>query len=609
MDTDERILVEYQSSLRISDELCIRLQIPNHFGFVKDAKALFNMNGERPGDDGCCYLIYDEQESTDRVSVFKGKTHFANIGYRTFFIKLKLNNDERTLTYDEDKEEVVITKEDIYEFWKVFVYYSAYEPPNWVKGGIMYQIFVDTFCREGELPEALKDKVVDWGTFPKWQPDSDGVYRNTQFYGGNLKGIIKKLDYIKKLNVTVIYLTPILKSPSSNRYDTEDFEKIDEMVGTWEDLAKLHEEANRRGISIVIDCVFNHSSNQNRMLYECPDMYDWIKKYTKPKCWWGYEHLVEFNKYHEAYFNNLTRWLELYSQHVDGIRLDVADNLPDFVLKYIKRCFKKYVLGEVWKNAITGEFRDFLCGDELDGVMNYKFANAIYRYVRWGMHKYFKQIVGGIADLYPPDALAVSPIFLSSHDIPRIPNILVGDHMRADPHFENVWDMEKDNVWFNGAIFDTYRFRKWEVDNDKIPESKKELARELQKIAVFLQYTLPGIPSIFAGDEAGTTGFKDPTNRKSFPWDNIDKIAFKLYETLGEFRISNREIFAANNFEIVEAAESYLIYKRGEILFIINRTAKVLHMEKYKNKKIVFSFEESKINEGVISPYEVLALK
>ena len=227
MEKAERILVEYQSSLRISDELCIRLQIPNSLGFVKDAKALFNMNGEHPGDDGCCYLIYDEHESTDRVSVFKGKTHFANIGYRTFFIKLKLNNDERTLTYDEDKEEVVITKEDIYEFWKVFVYYSAYEPPNWVKGGIMYQIFVDTFCREGELPEALKDKVVDWGTFPKWQPDSDGVYRNTQFYGGNLKGIIKKLDYIKKLNVTVIYLTPILKSPSSNRYDTEDFEKIE----------------------------------------------------------------------------------------------------------------------------------------------------------------------------------------------------------------------------------------------------------------------------------------------------------------------------------------------------------------------------------------------
>jgi len=392
MQNDKKIFVDYDSPIKMVDKMHISLRIPNELGFVNDTMALFNRNGELPGSEAKCYLTYDEKKSNDDYSVFSGSISFGTTGYRTFFIKLKLNGNWEKLELDKETGDVVIAeKQKNLAFWEVFVYYSYFKTPDYIKGGIMYQIFVDTFCSEN-LSDEMKKKVVSWDTFPKWQSDSDGTYRNNQFYGGNLRGIIKKVEegYFSKLNITVIYLTPIFKSPSSNRYDIEDYMEVDEMVGTWEELDELHKKLNNLGIALILDVVFNHSSSQNRLLQEDPEMYSWKEKYTIPNCWWGYSHLVEFNKISENYFNNLKKWLNLYSMYADGIRIDVADNLPDYVLKFIRNNFEKYILLEVWKNAVTGDFREFLYGDEADGVMNYRFGNAIGRYVRWGNCKNFK---------------------------------------------------------------------------------------------------------------------------------------------------------------------------------------------------------------------------
>lgn len=610
MQDNKRIFVDYDSPIKLSDKCHISFRIPNELGYVNDVRAIFNRHGEKPGGEGKFELRYDESNSTDEYSVFSGEITLRTPGYRTFYIELNLNGHLEEIKYDSETESAVIATGQNLSFWELFASYSFPKIPSWIKGGIMYQIFVDTFCRE-QLPEHLKDKVVDWNTFPKWQKDPDGIYRNNQFYGGNLRGIIKKVDegYFDKLGVTVLYLTPIFESPSSNRYDTVDYEKIDEMVGTWDDLDELHKKLNSRGIHLVLDLVFNHSSSENRLLKEIPEMYSWVEKYTIPNCWWGYGHLVEFNKSNQIFLDYVAKCHARYDNYVDGYRYDVSDSLPDFLLKFIRKITDKYMLGEVWKNAIIGEFREFLFGDELDAVMNYQYANAIYRYVRWGKDKYFKRIVKGIYRLYPKEALIASPIFLSSHDIPRISNILVGDFMKESEEFENVWDMEKDGYWFNGgSFFDTDKFRRWEVDNDRIPSDKRELAYERQGLAVFLQYTLPGLPSIFAGDEAGTTGFKDPTNRKPFPWENIDKRSFELYQKLGAFRTKYREIFAESNFEVLEIDESKTIYRRGNLTFILNRTPNEIWIDGYNFENVVFSLKEVK-DSHIVAPYNAIVIK
>lgn len=568
---NEKIVVKYERSIATNATTRITLKIDNVFGMVTDARACYNRHGEAPGAEASCALQYNPEESGESYSIFTGEISFATPGYRTFYIQLYLDGQYKLIEYDTNSHEAVLTDQHGKAFWQVYAYYAEFKTPDWLKGGIMYQIYVDTFCSK-DLPEHLKDKVVTWTTFPKWRPDDDGIYRNNQFYGGNLRGIISKLNYLKSFNVTVIYLTPILKSSSSNRYDIDDYEQIDDMVGSWDDLKELHEKANFLGMKLIVDMVFNHSGSGNELITKEPEMYDWINRYTEAKCWWGYKNLVEFNKNSDKFYEYLFRWLKKYSGFMDGIRLDVADNLPDRVLAFIREHFGLYVLGEVWKNAVLGDGRDFLIGDKLDGVMNYQTAIAIYRYLRWGNFGNFKQIMHELS-LYPPQALDVSPIFLSSHDTPRISNIVVGDFMQEDPKFETVWAMEQNDYWLENGAFDTYKFRSWEYEHDSIPDDKASLARSRKKLAIFMQYTLPGLPAVFAGEEAGVTGFKDPFNRKPFPWDNIDQDMYDFYVTMGSFRIAHREIFAdSRNFQILYADEQKMIYRRGEMRFIINIT-------------------------------------
>ena len=565
------IYLEYNSPVKTGEALCIKLRINNRYGFISDVKALFNLYGQEPGKEAIVDLVYDKALSNDEYSTFKATKFFDAPNYHTFYIAVKLNGVWQNIKYSGKENSAVLeseAEEQNLEFWKCFSYLKTFKTPDWIKGGIMYQIFVDTFCCK-DPPESVKDKLVAWDTFPKWMPDSDGEYRNDQYYGGNIKGIISKIPHIKSLGVTAIYLTPIFKGGSSNRYDTIDYEEIDEMVGTWEDQAELKSKANAVGIKVIQDVVFNHASSENSLIKKFPELF------TAGR-WWGYKNLVEFNKANPGYFELLEKWIKKYSKYFDGIRLDVADELPDEVLRFIRSIAKKYdfyILGEVWKNAVTGDHRGFLYGNELDGVMNYQFTNAIYRFVRWKNFNYFRGVVNDIKTLYPPEALDVSPIFLSSHDIPRIPNILVGDFMKEDPSFENVWSMEDDLFWFVYGIFDTFKFRKWEVENDKIVGEKLLLAKKMQKVAVFLQYTLPGLPAIFAGDEIGIMGFKDPMNRKTMTWDNFDYDTFNFYIQMGQFRTENKAIFAdSRNFtspEVVKGNEIWQ-YKRREINCIVD---------------------------------------
>ncbi len=606
---NKKIFVNYSSPNVLGEKMDITLSVSNELGFISDVTALFNRRGEQPGTVKCS-LEYDAEKSTENESIFVGTVSFSTPGYRTFYIKLKINDLEEEIKYDAENRCAVIAEGRELPFWECFTHYK-FKTPEWIKGAVMYQIFVDTF-NSCELPEEFKSQVVPWNTFPKWCRDPDGEFHNNQRYGGNIKGIIQKLPYIRSLapeeTTIVLYLTPILKSPSQNGYDISDYENVHEMFGDWNDVETLKNEAHKLNMKVILDVVFNHSSNENHLLIEDPEMYSWKYKYTVPNCWWGYRTLVEFNKNSTRYMENLKKWLNLYSKYFDGIRIDVADNLPDFILKAIRIIFKFFITGEVWKNAITGEFREFLFGDELDSVMNYQFSIAIYRYIRWGNFRNFSDIVEGICKLYPKEALVASPIFCTSHDIPRMPNILVGDFMKEGIEYETPWDMEKDEYWYTNGQFDTDKFRNWEFEHDRIPDEKMELAYNLQGLVVFLQYTLPGLPSIFAGDEAGVMGYKDPMNRKPFPWDNINQRCYQLYCKMGVFRNDHRDIFSDVDFKILEIDESKLVYQRKDLIFILNRTADYIPIGKYSMNEVVFSLNKIE-KKDTLAPYNAIVLK
>lgn len=607
MHKNELLSVDYVSSFNIHRKYPIRMKISNTFGYVKDVRAKFNRRGEKPGSEKTVSLHYNHEESTNNYSVFVGSVSFDTLGYRTFIIECTINDVKKIVAIKpKSYEEQLVDSDDVeFSFFECFVYMPTFRRNERVVGGIMYQIYVDTFCAK-EIPEKFKGKVVEWIAPPKWKPDPDGEYRNDQFYGGNIRGIIDKLDYIKELNVTVLYLTPIFSSPSSNRYDISDYKTIDEMVGTWDDVDELREECHKRGIDLVQDIVPNHSSSENPWVETAPEMYGDVKTY-----WWGFKGLIEFDKYSSLYYEKMKEVLALYEQHFDGVRIDVADNMPDFTLQFIRRHFSKYILAEIWKDAVTGEFRGFLCGDEVDGVMNYRFSNAIFKLVRWKDAEGFYEIVRRICRLYPPEALDNSPIFVSSHDIPRIPNIVTNEKMPKSGT-ENVWDIDKDPEWGTGDDYDTLAFRKWSWDHRNVPEKNRELAFNLHGLVVFLEYTMPGLPSIFAGDEAGTEGLKDPFNRRTFPWDNIDRRRFELYRDIGEFRISNKSTFEdSTNFSIVEVSSDIVVFTRGDFVFVANLTDKPVDVSEYldgyeEEYKLI---KNEPIKKGIITGYQAVAAK
>ena len=222
--------------------------------------------------------------------------------------------------------------------------------------------------------------------------------------------------------------------------------------------------------------------------------------------------------------------------------------------------------------------------------------------------EYFKDLIETICNLYPSENLDASPIFLSSHDIPRIPNILAGDFMKEDVNYENVWDMERDDFWYVNGEFSSTKFRKWELEHEKIPEDIQEKIQKQHFLAVFMQYTLPGLPSVFAGDEIGTIGFKDPFNRKTFKWDKVENDIYKYYCSIGKFRNENKENFTdSRNFKFIKVDEEKCIYQRGNLICIANISDHDIYLEDYNLNKVKFSSSKIK-DKNTIPAYSSVVL-
>lgn len=462
--------------------------------------------------------------------------------------------------------------------WQLTVYKEGYTTPDWLKGGLIYHIFADRFARVEDGKKPLYGYLKDLDRDVEVHKE-DGSYAANDFFGGNIKGIISKLDYIEGLGVNAIYLSPVFESSSNHRYDTADYNKIDYLFGDEEEFISLISECKARGIGVILDGVFNHTGADsiyfnkfghypNRGAYNSKNSryFDWFTFYNYPEgyqCWWGVKSVPsirrnseDYQKFIAGFGGIIDKWTSL---GVMGWRLDVVDELSSDFTKRIRQAIKRHggeraVIGEVWEDASTkisySEKREYLLGEELDGVMNYPFRTAILDYVKTTDAEVFAAKVWDIMENYPKQALDCCMTLIGTHDTVRAINEL---SVAVPPNTK--------------AARKTHR-----LSPEEYAKAKKRLM-----IAAALQYFLPGVPTVYYGDETALQGFEDPMNRRPYPWGSEDNEVIDFYKKLGAVRKSDRASFSAS--AKVEAVGSAVKITRGRYTLYANSAAIPLGVE------------------------------
>ncbi len=466
--------------------------------------------------------------------------------------------------------------------FQLTVYSKDFETPDWIKGSVIYQIFPDRFNNSGiKKSNVPSDRVLreDWGGEPMWKPDGDGKITKYDFFGGDFKGIEEKLDYLEDLGVGCIYLNPIFEAHTNHRYDTANYEKTDSLLGTKKDFESLCRKAKKHGISVVLDGVFSHTGAdsiyfnksgrykaQGAYNSKNSPYYDWYKFEEYPdryNCWWGVDILPEIDEENDGYIEYiageegiLRKWLKAGAR---GWRLDVADELPDKFLDALRKAVKAeksdaYILGEVWEDASNkisySSRRRYLQGAQLDSVMNYPFADALTAFAISGVAEGFNDKIQEICENYPKEAVDCLMNHIGTHDTCRILSRLATDGKYKSSHLDR----------YKGGLSD----------------EEKAHGKTLLKLISTMQFTLPGVPCIYYGDEAGTDGGEDPFNRGCFPWGNEDNELLEHYRFLGRIR-KEHKAFEKGEFVPVSAALGCVAYERRnseeKIMTVANRNS------------------------------------
>jgi len=394
--------------------------------------------------------------------------------------------------------------------------------PGWAQNRILYQIFPDSFCNgnpSGRINSPKKGTTLhaSWENKPSYHKDKEGRIVQWSFFGGNMAGITSKLDYLASLGVGALYLNPIFEAASPHRYDTGDYLKIDGVLGTLDDFDQLILEAKKRDMAIILDGVFNHTGANSRYFnkqgtydtvgaFNSKDSpyYNWYSFIRYPDtydCWWGVDDLPNVNEtlssYREFIYEGENSVIRYWMRRgVMGFRLDVADELPEDFIRGIRKTMMEenpeaLLIGEVWEDASNkvsyGKMRNYFGGDQLHSVMNYPLYEALIDFINGKIDSIeLGEILLSLYENYPKGAVLCAMNLIGSHDRPRVLTLL----SQEDP----------------GA-------------------GVKKL-----KMLSAIQMSLPGMATIYYGDEAGMEGGPDPENRGPFPWgrENPDILSWYL---------------------------------------------------------------------------------
>ncbi|HOJ78494.1 MAG TPA: glycoside hydrolase family 13 protein [Bacillota bacterium] len=368
-------------------------------------------------------------------------------------------------------------------------------PPDWASKSIFYQIFPDRFYNGN--PDNDPVGKVDW--------DAQPTYDN--FFGGDLEGIIEKIPYLKELGVTALYLNPIFDSPSNHKYNATDYLKIAPEFGDIWTFKKLIGKLHEVGMKIIIDGVFNHTGDtfwafQDILKRGCNSRFkDWyyIKGYPvcqgqnpNYECWWNFGTLPKLNHQNPEVIRYLLRVVAFWTSiGIDGWRLDVPNEVPMEFWRIFRRLVRSinpeaFIVGEIWDDAHT-----WLKGDSCDAVMNYRWRDAVIKYFAHQSIsvEHFRAELANIRAGLPWEYVISAYNLLGSHDTPRYLTICGG-------------------------------------------ERRKLLA------TLAFQFTYPGIPAMYYGDEIGLTGDKDPDCRKTMRWNEAqqDQVILETNRSLAKLR-------------------------------------------------------------------------
>ena len=484
-----------------------------------------------------------------------------------YFYKAELNTPFGKIYAFREGEYISFSYEQEGNAFQLTVFDFAYDSLDDFLGGIIYHVFVDRFARCGE-PKAKKGTIIADYTngIPEYPRYPGAELKNNTFYGGSLYGVIDKLDYIKSLGASIIYLSPIFESPSNHKYDTSDYMRVDEAFGGDEALAALIEKAHAKGIKIILDGVFNHtgadsiyfnrySSYESVGAYQSKESpyYHWYsfeeypRKYT---CWWDIEILPRINTRNpdcETFFVGKHGVIEKYaSMGIDGFRLDVADELSDRFIAKIKKTLadsKKgsILYGEVWEDASNkiaySERKQYYLGEELDGVMNYPLRRGIIDYLVKKSTDNLKYALTEVMVNAPERIMHLQMNLLGTHDTERILTVLGGES--ADGRSND------------------------ELSIKRMSREERVVAKRRLKAAYTILATLPGIPTIFYGDEAGLEGYSDPFNRMPYPWGSEDKEILDFYKKIGIIR-KDSNLLRRAPLNLHELTKDLLLFSRTD---------------------------------------------
>ena len=452
--------------------------------------------------------------------------------------------------------------------YQITVYDPAFSPPDYLREGIMYQIFPDRFHRS-KMPQSKRKNLFlheNWDDLPIVNPDPrSGDNYATDFFGGDLDGIRQKLPYLKELGITVIYLNPIFMARSNHRYDTGDYMQVDPLLGDEEALTHLCDAARAMGMRVLLDGVFSHtgedsiyfnrygryeglgaSQSKDSLYFPWYQFSDYPDKYA---CWWGIHTLPEIDKNNASYRafimgpEGVARyWIKA---GVSGWRLDVADELPMSFLEDLRYSVKAEdedatLLGEVWEDASNkvayGQMRSYVLGNTLDSVMNYPLREALIGFFTNEISA--AQVVRQIRSLqenYPVPFFYATMNLVGSHDRARILNLLVKQDYGHLPLRER------------GGL--------------KLPPELRELAVERLRKLMRIVAAMPGMPSLYYGDEAGMEGAADPYCRGTFPWGREDEETMAIHKELFKLR-HERPVLRRGSFDIAYEGEDTLVIHR-----------------------------------------------
>ena len=454
-----------------------------------------------------------------------------------------------------------------------------FEPVEWMQDGIVYQIFPERFHRgsrkEASIKAGNEENLTDWNAKPSFADK----------FGGTIKGITEKLDYLKELGVTVLYFTPIFKAPSNHKYDTTDYMQIDPDFGTEEDLKELTGELHERGMKLILDGVFNHSGwtfapfrdvmeKQEKSEYK-----DWfqihkfpigpIERGVKPNygAFSYYGGMPQLNPDSPAVREYVSKMIAYWMGNfqIDGWRLDVADEVTPCFWQFFREEVKRHkkdavIIGEIWYDSSA-----WLQGDQFDTVMNYPFHTAVTEWIanKQGKAEDFSSRLGFVRGNYHNTAVSMLWNLIGSHDCAR----------------------------FLTAC----------------GEDKRKL-----KMAVALQMAWTGAPMIYYGDEVGMTGGEDPDCRRGMVWEEErqDKELFSYYQRWISLRKQHEILRRGDAIPVLADNEKNLVvlkkeYKEQELLILIYNNEGEQEISIEGNYVDLFTGKEF---EGNMEPYSVRCL-